>query len=116
MFIGVGFNYDYSKYGQAIEHSTQPWADASVQYSFNDKNLISTEFHYMTSVPLSSYRSEAVIQSNPLLSYTGNPALKPYKSFDYGITYTCMPNKHFSFSVYAYGWTVRDRYAFVYTT
>ena len=114
LYLGAGFNYDHSKYGQIIEHSTQPWADASVQYSFNSKHNISVGFHYMTSVPLSSYRSEAVIQSNPLLSYTGNPALKPYKSFDYGITYTCIPSNHFSFSVYANAWTVRDRYAFVY--
>lgn len=115
IYLGIGFNYDNSKYGQTIEHSTQPWADASVQYSYNDKNHISTDFHYMTSVPLSSYRSEAVIQSNPLFSYTGNPALTPYKSFDYGVTYTCIPNNRFSFSVYANAWTVRDRYAFVYT-
>lgn len=115
IYLGAGFNYDRSKYGQTVEHSTQPWADASVQYSFNDNNRISAAFHHMTSVPLSSYRSEAVIQSNPLLSYTGNPALKPYKSFDYGITYTCIPNNRFSFSIYANTWTVSDRYAFVYT-
>ena len=115
IYLGVGYNYDHSKYRQTIEHSTQPWADASVQYSFNGKNHISAEFHYMTSVPLSSYRSEAVVQSNPLMSYTGNPALKPYKSFDYGITYTCIPNNSISFSVYATAWSVRDRYAFVYT-
>lgn len=115
IYLGVGFNHDYAKYGQTVEHSTQPWADASVQYSFGGKNRLSAEFHYMTSVPLSSYRSEAVIQSSPLLSYTGNPALKPYKSFDYGLTYTCIPDNRFSFSAYAYAWTVRDRYAFVYT-
>lgn len=115
IYLGVEYNYDHSKYEQTIEHSTQPWADASVQYSFNDKNHISAEFHYMTSVPLSSYRSEAVIQSNPLMSYTGNPTLKPYKSFDYGMTYTCIPSNSISFSVYATAWSVRDRYAFVYT-
>ncbi len=114
IYLGIGFNYDNSKYGQIIKHSTQPWTDASIQYTFNDKNYISAEFHYMTSVPLSSYRSEAVVQTNPYFSYTGNPALKPYKSFDYGITYTCIPNKFFSFSIYATAWSVRDRYAFVY--
>lgn len=114
IYLGVGFNHDNSKYGQTDEHSTQPWADASVQYSFNDRHHISAAFHYMTSVPLSSYRSEAVIQANPLFSYTGNPALKPYKSFDYGVFYTFLPDNRFSFSVYANAWTVRDRYAFVY--
>ncbi len=115
VYVGAGYNYVHSDYGQTVERSTRPWADASVQYSIDDKNLVSVVFHHMTSVPLSSYRSEAVIQSNPLFSYTGNPALKPYKSFDYGVTYTCVPSKRFSFSVYAYAWTVSDRYAFVYT-
>lgn len=114
IYLGVGVNYDYSKYAQIVEHSTQPWADVSVQYAFNDKNHLSAAFHYMTSVPLSSYRSEAVIQSSQLLSYTGNPALKPYKSYDYGITYTCIPDNKISLSVYAYAWTVCDRYTFVY--
>ncbi|MGI6222510.1 MAG: hypothetical protein ACOYJG_02755 [Prevotella sp.] len=114
IYLGVGFNYDHSKYGQTVEHSTQPWADASFQLSFNNKNRISVFFHYMTSIPLSYYRSEAVVQSNSLLSYTGNPALEPYKSFDYGITYTCLPSNKFSFSVFAYAWSVHDRYAFVY--
>jgi len=114
IYLGVGFNYDYSKYSQIVEHSTQPWADASVQFAPGDKHHISVAFHYMTSVPSSSYRSEAVIQSHPFLSYTGNPALKPYKSYDYGVTYTCMPSKKISFSVYTYAWTVSDRYAFVY--
>ena len=115
IYLGLGFNYDHSKYGENTEQSAEPWADASFQYSFNNKNRVSFFFHYMTSVPQSSYRSEAVIQSNPLMSYTGNPNLEPYKSFDYGVTYTCMPGKHFSFSVYAYAWSVKDRYAFVYS-
>lgn len=114
IYLGIGFNYDNSKYGKTVERSTQPWADASFQYAFNSKNRISAAFHYMTSVPLSFYRSEAVIQSNPLLSYTGNPALKPYKSFDYGFTYTYIPNNRISLSTYANAWSVRDRYAFVY--
>lgn len=115
LYAGIGFFHDRSKYAQTVEHSTKPWADVSFQYSANSKNHLSVEFHHMNTVPLSSYRSEAVIQVNPLLSNTGNPALKPYKSYDYGITYSYMPEKRFSLSAYVYGHTVRDRFAFVYT-
>lgn len=113
-YVGVGFNYDHSKYKGIVEQSTQPWADASIQYSMNNKNRISLEFHHMTSVPLSSYRSEAIVQSNPLYSYTGNPSLEPYKSYDYGITYMFTPSNRFSLSAFIYAWTVKDRYAFVF--
>lgn len=114
IYTGIGLNYDKSKYGTVIENSTQPWADGSLQYSFNNKNRASAEFHYMTSVPSASYRSEAIIQVNPLMSYTGNPALKPYKSLDYGVTYTYLPNNRFSFTAFATAWSVWERYAFAY--
>lgn len=114
IYTGVGLNYDKSKYGSVVENSTQPWADGSVQYSFNPQNRASAEFHYMTSVPLASYRSEAVIRMNPLMSHTGNPALRPYKSLDYGLNYTHLPSNKFSLTAYANAWSVWDRYAFVY--
>ena len=69
--IGGGFNYDRSKFGDTSDHSTQPWMDASVQYAFNGRNSISADFHHATWTLASSYRSTAVIQSNPLFSYTG---------------------------------------------
>lgn len=115
LYAGIGFSRESSKYAQIKQHSTNPWADASIQYSPNSKNHISFEFHHMNPTPSSSYRSDAVVRVNPLLSYTGNPALKPYKSFDYGLTYTYMPDNRFSFSTYVYGYSARDRYAFVYT-
>lgn len=115
IYVGAGFHHDRSKYGSIVEHSTQPWADASFQYSPGRKSRFSFDFHHMTSIPSSSYRSEAIIQANPLLSYTGNPALRPSKSFDYGVNYTFIPDNRFSFSAYVGACTVTDRYAFVYT-
>lgn len=115
LYAAIGFRHDRSKYAQTVEHSTEPWADASFQFSPSSKHHVSIEFHHMSPIPLSSYRSEAVIRVNPLLSYTGNPALKPYKSYDYGITYSYMPENRFSLSAYLYGYTVHNRFAFVYT-
>lgn len=112
--IGGGFNYDHSKFGDISEHSTQPWMDASAQYSFNDKNSMSIDFHHATWTLASSYRSSAVIQSNPLFSYTGNPDLNPYKSFDLSLRYVYMPNNKFNFAAFGQATIITDRYAYVY--
>lgn len=112
--IGGGFNYDHSKLGQISEHATQPWMDASVQYAFNNTNSISVDFHHATWTLASSYRSTAVIQSNPLFSYTGNPDVNPYKSYDVSLRYVYMPNNKFNFAVFGQTTIITDRYAYVY--
>ena len=112
--IGGGFNYDRSKFGDTSEHSTQPWVDASVQYAFNSRNSISADFHHATWTLASSYRSMAVIQSNPLFSYTGNPDVSPYKSFDLSLRYVYMPDNRFNFAAFANSGLITDRYAYVY--
>lgn len=112
--IGGGFNYDHSQLGNTSEHSTQPWIDASVQYAFNSKNSISADFHHSTWTLASSYRSTAVIQSNPLFSYTGNPDINPYKSYDLSLRYVLMPNNRYNFAVFGNASMITDRYAYVY--
>lgn len=112
--VGGGFNYDHSRFGDTRDHSTQPWVDASLQYSFNDRNSVNLEFHHATWAVPSSDRSTAVIRSNPLFSYTGNPELRPYKSFDVSLRYVWMPDNRLSFSAFGAGWADKDRYAYVY--
>ncbi len=114
IYAGVGLNHDKTKYGNKSVNSTEPWADLSFQYSLKKRHRLSTEYHYMTTIPLSSHRSEAIINSHPLFSYTGNPNLTPYKSLDYGVSYTFIPNNRYSLSVFANGYSVFNRYAFVY--
>lgn len=112
--LGVGLNYDYSKYTDIKEESTQPWVDMSLQYAFDNKNSINSTLNYTTLSPASSYRSATVILQNPLMSITGNPALKPYKRFDFSAGYTFMPSNNYSFSIYGNAMHIKDRYAFVY--
>lgn len=111
---GVGFSYDRTKTGDITEESTYPWTDFSAQYSFNIKNSINAEFHYSSQIPALSVRSSAVIQSNPLMSYTGNPNLKPYKCYDFGVSYQWLPNNKFSFSAFGTGFIACNRFAYVY--
>lgn len=112
--VGAGFTYDRSKIGDIAENNTQPWVDFSLQYAFNNKNSVNAEFHHMNALPPLSYRSSAVIQSNPLMSYTGNPNLTPYKCYDFGISYQWLPNNKFSFAVFGTGFVATNRFAYVY--
>lgn len=112
--VGVGFSYDRTRTGNTTEESTYPWTDFSAQYSFNNKNAINAEFHYSNQIPALSVRSSAVIQSNPLMSYTGNPNLKPYRCYDFGVSYQWLPNNKFNFSVFGTGFVATNRFAYVY--
>lgn len=112
--IGLGLHWDKSSYGIYKEHSTAPWSDISVQYSFNNKNSLGIEFHFHKSIPSSSYRSSSVIKVDPLMEYTGNPSLYPYKSYDISAKYTFLPSNTFNLSLYGSSWIVQDRYVYDY--
>lgn len=111
---GVGLHWDKSSYEAYTEHSTAPWGNVALQYSFNKKNSISLDFDYRKSIPASSYRSASVVQSNPFMSYTGNPSLVPYNSLQAEGSYVFIPNNRFSFSAYGWVWMVDNRYVFCY--
>ncbi|MBD5319741.1 MAG: hypothetical protein HDS07_02420 [Bacteroides sp.] len=112
--VGIGFTYDRTKTENITENNTHPWIDGSAQYSFNNKNSFNAEFHYSSQFPDLSVRSSAVIQSNPLMKYTGNPQLKPYKCYDFGISYLWLPNNKFNISAFAAGFIATNRFAYVY--
>ncbi|MDE6536565.1 MAG: hypothetical protein K2M13_00760 [Muribaculaceae bacterium] len=112
--VGLGLHWDKSSYGDYREHSMAPWSDLSVQYSFNSKNSVGMEFHFHKSIPSSNYRSSSVIKADPLMEYTGNPALYPYKSYDISAKYTFLPSNTFNLSVYGSTWIVQDRYVYDY--
>lgn len=112
--VGLGYHWDRQKYLDYKEDSAAPWIDFSLQYAPNDRHSIRGEFHHMKSIPSSSYRSSAIIQSNPLMSYTGNPNLISYGSYDVGLDYSFIPNNIFSLSVFASTWIVDNRYVYDY--
>ena len=67
-------------------------------------------------MPSPNFKSDQVITASPFLKYTGNPNLYPAKSCDFDISYTWIPNSNYSLSAYAWGWIVKDRYAYDYET
>ena len=112
--LGLGLHWDKSSYGNYKEHSVAPWSDFSAQYSFNKKNSLGVDFHFHKSIPSANYRSASVIQADPLMAYTGNPSLYPYKSYDVSAKYTFLPSNMFNVSLYGTSWIVQDRYVYDY--
>lgn len=111
---GFGWDWDKLKFADITDNPSSPWFDLSLQYGFKDKHSLSTTFHYSSWAVPATYKSENIIQSTPLLRYTGNPNLVPSKSYDIDLRYTWLPNNNYSLSAFAWAWIVGDRYAYDY--
>lgn len=111
---GIGFMWDKVIYQDLKYCQITPWADFFLQFTPTGKHSLSFEFHHANWTPSSSYRSANVIKIDPLMCYTGNPALAPYKSFDPNLRYAFIPSRKLSLSVHAGGWAITNPYSFVY--
>lgn len=112
--VGFGLNCDRQEYLDNKESSASPWADFSLQYSPGNRHSLRGNFNYRKMMPSSSYRSAAIIQSNPLMSYTGNPDLRSEGSYEAGASYSFIPDNRFSMSAFASAWILDNRYAYDY--
>ena len=112
--LATGLQYDRVKIAEVKEESTIPFINFVVQYSGNEKNSFNIYWYYVSNSPSAAYRSSNVIQSNPFMSYTGNPALTPAHHHQAGFNYTYMPTKKLSLTAFGEVWTVDNRYAYVY--
>ncbi len=112
--VGFGWKWNWLKVNDVKDTPSLPWVDLSLQYGFNDSHSVSLDYHYSSWAPSPNFKSANVIQSTPLMSYTGNPALVPAKMNDIGLSYTGIPSNTVSYSVFAWGYSINDRYAYVY--
>ncbi|MDE6442877.1 MAG: outer membrane beta-barrel family protein, partial [Muribaculaceae bacterium] len=111
---GFGWDWDKLKFADMVDNPSSPWFDLSLQYGFKENHSLSTTFHYSSWAPSPTYKSDNIIQSTPLLRYTGNPNLVPSKSYDIDFRWTWLPNNNYSLSAFAWAWIVGDRYAYDY--
>lgn len=111
---GIGFMWDKVIYQNLKDCQIVPWADFFFRFTPTPKHSLSFEFHHAAWPPSSSYRSANIMQINPFMSYTGNPALVPYRSFDPNFSYFFKPISRFSMSVNAGGWWIDNPYVFNY--
>lgn len=112
--VGFGWSLSHIDYNGVSNDFNSPFADLFLQYSPNSKNSLSAYMHTAGWPVSSNYKSDRLIQSSPLLWYTGNPSLTAYRTWDFGVQYVYMPSNAWRFSGYAYGWLVGNRAAFDY--
>ena len=112
--VGFGWSLSHIDYNGVSNDFNSPFADVNLHYSPNSKNSLSAYMHTAGWPVSSNYKSDRLIQSSPLLWYTGNPLLTDYRSWDFGVQYVYMPSNAWRFSGYAYGWLVGNRAAFDY--
>lgn len=108
--VGFGYHWERQEYLDYKDDSAAPWIDLSLQYSPDDRHSIRGEFHHMKSLPSSNDRSAVVIQSNPLMNYTGNPSLVSYHSYDAGVFYSFVPDNRLRLSAFATACPVGNRH------
>lgn len=109
-----GWEYLRTTFGDISESSNAPLVYVSAQYSPNDKHSIQGSFNFNLAEGASGNSSTAIFQQNPLLSYTGNPTIKPYKNYDGYLSYTWLPTNKFNMSAYGMISVTGDRYAYLY--
>lgn len=112
--LGAGWNFSRLQLNDYADHPSSPWADLTINYSINKRNSISGGIHYSTQAPSPNFKSGNIIQANPWLSYTGNPALIPSDRYDLELSYTGLPTKTLSYTLFANSVNITDRYAYVY--
>lgn len=108
------WDWDRLQFGDMIDRPSTPKASISLQYAPNDNHSLALSASYESWLPSPSYKSDKIIESTPLMKYTGNPNLVPSKSYDFDFTYTWIPNNNFSLSAFAWAWFVGDRYVYDY--
>ncbi len=111
---GFGWDWDKLKFADMVDKTSSPWFDLSLQYGFKEKHSLSTTFHYSSWTVPPTYKSANIIQSTPLLQYTGNPNIVPSKSYDIDLRYTWLHNNNYSLSAFAWVWIVGNHYAYDY--
>ncbi len=112
--IGFGWVWDRLQFGPSVDSRNAPSFDVSLQYSPTRQHSVSATFQYESWLPSPNFKSDQIITASPFLKYTGNPNLFPAKSYDFDFSYTWIPNNNYSLGAFAWGWMVKDRYAYDY--
>lgn len=109
-----GWNWDNLRFADITDSPSSPWFDITMQYGFKSTHSLAANFNYSAWEVPPFYKSENIIQSTPLMRYTGNPNLVPSKSYDFDFRYTWIPDNNYSLSAFAWAWILGNRYAYDY--
>ncbi len=109
-----GWVWDSNRFNEFKSSTSIPDAQLSVGYLLKKKHRFNLGFRYSSWAPETSFKSEAVIEENHLLSYTGNPNLTSCQHMSVDASYNWMPSKNGYIQVSGYLWKVFDRYVYEY--
>ena len=114
LYASTGLLWQHFNYAGDTDRSTAPSAGAGIQYTFLKKHSLRADLNYNSILPPTHFRSDNIIRSNPLMSYTGNPSLKAEKRYSVSGSYTFFPSDIFSGSIYASADAIDNRALFDY--
>lgn len=112
--FGIGWDWDKLQFGSMVDTRNAPTFDLSLQFTPSRKHSLSAIFQYESWLPSPNFKSDQIIEASPFLKYTGNPNLFQAKSYDFDFSYTWILDNNYNLSAYAWGWIVKDRYAYDY--
>lgn len=110
----LGWTWDHSRFNSYSSVTNSPSATVSLSYLINKIHRLQTEFEYSTWAPNASFKSEAVIEANHLMSYTGNSKLVPSPNYYVSLSYSWMPSNRGYLYLYGNIWNLKNRYVYDY--
>lgn len=112
--VDFGWIWDRSRFNDFKKHSSTPVAELSLSYLMRKSHRFNLGFEYKSWAPDVSFKSQAVIESNHLLSYTGNSNLRPSPNMSVDLSYNWIPSRNGNIQIYGNMWKVFDRYVYEY--
>ncbi len=112
--IILGWTWNRIRFNDMKTLQNNPLVQLSLQYLFTNNHQINANFDYERWAPMASYKSDNIIKANHLMSYTGNPNLKPSKTLSADISYNWIPSNKGYLSVYGNLWAVNNRFVYNY--
>ena len=109
-----GWIWDTNCINAFKSRTSTPKAELSLSYLFKKRHRLNFNFDYTNWAPDASFKSQAMIQSNHLLSYTGNPELKPSPHYTLALAYSWIPSRKGYIQAYGNIWKILDRYVYDY--
>lgn len=115
IYASGAFEWYKNKLGSTKETGVHPYAGISLQWSPDSRQAASLSLSYSSDFPSDNYKSSAIVKISPLMSITGNPALRPVGAYGINASYSYMVRPNLSVSAYGSANLYHNRYVTAYT-
>lgn len=111
---GLGWVWDRNRLNDFKSHTSTPNVNLSLSYLIRNIHRVNLGLAYAAWSPNASYKSQAMIEENHLMSYTGNPNLTPCPHMSVDFSYNWIPSNKGNVQVFGSLWKVFDRFVYEY--